>query len=78
MTNAMPARRHEIVVQCRSVQVMQTVATMMSDIGSREELPPSGMSAKPEPDTTRPVTTSSRIEKPSISRSLSHPREAMR
>ena len=39
MTRALSARRHEIVVQWRSVHVMQTVAMMMSDIGRSEVSP---------------------------------------
>ena len=33
---------------------MQTVAMMMSDIGSSEVLPPRGISAKSEPDSKQP------------------------
>ena len=49
MTSAMPTRRHEMVVQWRSVHDMQTVATMMSDIGKSDVSPASGIKAKPEP-----------------------------
>ena len=63
MMSARPARRHEMVVQCRRVHVMQTVATMMSDIGSSGELPPSGISTKSEPVSSRAVTMSSRSVK---------------
>ena len=78
MTSAMPALRHERVVQWRWVQVMQMVATMMSVIGSSGELPPSGIRTKCEPVSSRPVTTSSISENASISRSRSQLRHAIR
>ena len=51
MTRPLNARRQEMVVQYRSVQVMQTVAMMMSDIGRSEVFPLSGMSTNVEPDS---------------------------
>ena len=35
---------------------MQIVAMMMSDMGSSDRSPPSGVKAKPEPDSSSPVT----------------------
>ena len=78
MTRDLSARRHEMVVQWRRVHVMQTVATMMSDIGRSEVSPSSGISAKSEPDSSSPVTTSSRSENANIRRSLNHPSDAIR
>jgi hypothetical protein len=78
MMRDITARRREIVVQCRRVHVIQIVATIMSDIGSRDLSPPSGMSAKLEPETKSPAMTSSKSVNPNIKRSRNHPREAMR
>ncbi len=72
------ARRRDIVVQWRKVQVMQIVAMRMSDRGSRDLSPDKGMSAKRDPEARSPVITSRNREKANINRSRVHPTEAMR
>ncbi len=57
---------------------MQIVAIKMSDMGSSDLSPASGMSAKFEPDSSSPVITSRKSANASIRRSLNHPSEAMR
>ena len=48
MTSDRSARRYDRVVQWRCVYIMQTVAMMMSDIGSSDREPSSGDTANPE------------------------------
>ena len=54
MTSDSRARRYDMVVQWRSVHVMQIVAMMMSDIGSSDLSPSSGVTAKPESGQQQP------------------------
>ena len=78
MTSDSSARRNDMVVQWRSVHIMQIVAMMMSDSGSSDRVPSIGETAKPEWVTSRPVITSSSRLKASMSRSRNHPSDAIR
>ena len=78
MTSDSSARRNDMVVQWRSVNVMQIVAMMMSDIGSSDRSPPSGRQRSSNPRSSRPVITSSNRVNANIMRSRNHPSEAIR
>ena len=79
MTRDRSARRTRWSSRWRRVHVMQIVAMMMSDIGSSDRSPLSGMRRRSsDPDSSSPVTTSSRRANASISRSRNHPSDAIR